>query len=432
MTGATASLCCPASGQQPWNMEACIAYAQKHGTAIRKQLIETDNALLDRQTALAGFLPKVSGAVSTQYSWGRNVDPQTNTYNTVNTFNNYYQLEASLTLFDGGSTWAAYRRALMSRRQQLNELDRIRLDHQTEVMTKFVDAVYYGKMTTLMTEKLDDSRQLLQKTQRMETLGMKSLPDVAQAEAQVAEDEYNLVHHQHLHAAALMSLKSAMNYPLADSLTIDTTTINRIVRPTDAATIYASASLYHPQALAAYYSQQVAVSEYRQQRGSLFPRLSLSAGVSTNYYRNLSSRAASASFGSQFHNNMGEYVYASVSIPLFNYALYSGLRRARNKIRMAEIDREETLRRLHDDIYQAIMDRNGYAGELRQMQRKVGSDSLAWHLSRRKYEEGMLSVFDLRTSANTLLESRTRLLQMQMMYVVKSRLVESFETGTTK
>ena len=39
----------------------------------------------------------------------------------------------------------------------------------------------------------------------------------------------------------------------------------------------------------------------------------------------------------------------------------------------------------------------------------------------------MLSTFDLQTSARTLLESRVRTLQMQMLLVMKRRLVEYYQ-----
>lgn len=61
------------------------------------------------------------------------------------------------------------------------------------------------------------------------------------------------------------------------------------------------------------------------------------------------------------------------------------------------------------------------------MERKLQSDSLAYHLSRRKYEEGMLSTFDLHTAAQTLIESRIRLLQMRMMLVMKDKLVNYYK-----
>ena len=73
------------------------------------------------------------------------------------------------------------------------------------------------------------------------------------------------------------------------------------------------------------------------------------------------------------------------------------------------------------------MDAEGYAKELHQMQKKVVSDSLASHMSSRKFEEGMLSTFDLHTAAQTLLESRIKELQMQMLLIIKQRLVAYYQ-----
>ena len=44
-------------------------------------------------------------------AWGRNIDPETNTYNNVTTFNNYYQLYAELNVFDGFATINALKQA---------------------------------------------------------------------------------------------------------------------------------------------------------------------------------------------------------------------------------------------------------------------------------------------------------------------------------
>ena len=99
------------------------------------------------------------------------------------------------------------------------------------------------------------------------------------------------------------------------------------------------------------------------------------------------------------------------------------MKKARNDWQLAQVNLEETRRKLHDQIAQAVMDAEGYAKELRQMQKKVASDSLAYHMSSRKFEEGMLSTFDLHTSAQNLLESKIKQLQMQMLLVIKQRLV---------
>lgn len=97
------------SAQQPWTLQKCIGYALQHATEVRRQQLNEQQKHADYRVALLDFLPSVSADVSGQYSWGRNIDPETNTYNNVTTFNNYYEVYASLTLFDAGATINSFR-----------------------------------------------------------------------------------------------------------------------------------------------------------------------------------------------------------------------------------------------------------------------------------------------------------------------------------
>ena len=81
-------------GQEAWTLDRCIAYARAHATAVRRQTLEQEQKRADYRTSWLDFLPSVSAEVNGQYSWGRNIDPETNTYNNVTTLNNYYALGA--------------------------------------------------------------------------------------------------------------------------------------------------------------------------------------------------------------------------------------------------------------------------------------------------------------------------------------------------
>lgn len=159
----------------------------------------------------------------------------------------------------------------------------------------------------------------------------------------------------------------------------------------------------------------------------MLPSLSLSGGISTNFYRNLSQGGQYEGFASQFRNNRGEYLALTLSIPIYNNVAWHNVKKARNDWQLALVNLEEIKRKLHDNIAQAMMDAEGYAKELHQMNKKVASDSLAYYMSSRKFEEGMLSTFDLHTVAQTLLESRIKQLQMQMLLIIKQRLVDYYQ-----
>ena len=411
-----------------WGLDSCMAYAVEHATDVKREVINARQRKQDYQKAVTDFLPSVAGGVQGQYAWGRNIDPETNTYNHVTTFNNYYQLYASLNVFDGFATINAFKQAKLARAYSTTAMQKVRDDKAIDVMQKFVDAAYAEASIQIASDKLAESKRLLGKMQRLYELGEKGRPDVVQMESQVAEDEYNLTHQKHVAQQSLLTLKSAMNFPVEEELRLVTNgkQVNESF-PINHETVYQNFLNASPDVKSAEYEVEKARYDYKIAKGRLLPSFSLSGGISTNFYRNLSQGGQYEGFASQFRNNRGEYLALTLSIPIYDNVAWHSVKKARNDWQLAQVNLEETKRKLHDHIAQAVMDAEGYAKELYQMNKKVASDSLAYYMSSRKFEEGMLSTFDLHTAAQTLLESRIKQLQMQMLLVIKQRLVDYYQ-----
>ena len=438
---------------QSWSLDDCMKYAVEHATEVKREVVNARQRKQDYQHAVAGFLPTVTGGVQGQYAWGRNIDPETNTYNNVTTFNNYYQLYAELNVFDGFATINALKQAKLSRDYSATAMQKIQDDRAIDVMQKYVDAAYAEASIQIASEKLNESKRMLAKMKRLYELGEKGRPDVVQMESQVAEDEYNLTHQENVAKQSLLALKSAMNFPVDGELKIQINEEPKIQieggqkiqiveernlklktgyeevseSGVNYETVYQGFQHISPDLKSAEYEVERAWYDYKIAKGRLLPSLSLGGGISTNYYKNLSQKGQYDGFASQFHNNQGEYLALTLSIPIYNSDRWHSVKKARNDWQLAQVNLEETRRKLHDQIAQAVMDAEGYAKELHQMQKKVASDSLAYHMSSRKFEEGMLSTFDLHTAAQTLLESRIKELQMQMLLIIKQRLVAYYQ-----
>ena len=414
---------------QSWSLDDCMKYAVEHATEVKREVVNARQRKQDYQHAVAGFLPTVSGGVQGQYAWGRNIDPETNTYNNVTTFNNYYQLYAELNVFDGFATINALKQAKLSRDYSATAMQKIQDDRAIDVMQKYVDAAYAEASIRIASEKLNESKRMLAKMKRLYELGEKGRPDVVQMESQVAEDEYNLTHQENVAKQSLLALKSAMNFPVDEELKLELKSGYKEVSESGVnyETVYQGFQNISPDLKSAEYEVERARYDYKIAKGRLLPSLSLGGGISTNYYKNLSQKGQYDGFASQFRNNQGEYLALTLSIPIYNSDRWHSVKKARNDWQLAQVNLEETRRKLHDQIAQAVMDAEGYAKELHQMQKKVASDSLAYHMSSRKFEEGMLSTFDLHTAAQTLLESRIKELQMQMLLIIKQRLVAYYQ-----
>ena len=403
--------------EKSWTLDDCMQYAVENSPKVRQQIYVNNTYKAEHQSAITAFLPTASANTSIQYNFGRAIDPNTNTYTNTSTFNNYYEVFARLTLFSGGQLINQWRLANVNIHKGQNDLQKQKDDLSINVMAAYVDVVYCNGMVGMLTEKLEESKRTLYKTQRQEELGLKGKADVAQIESQVAADDYNLTHQQNLYNTAVMTLKNSMNYPVDSVLPIDTLAKKMdyfyAVEPVDE--IFDLAANNNPTAMQAAFEYKTSKMTYLIMKGGLLPTISFGAGIYTSYYENLKSDKTKISFSDQFQNNQGKNIQFSLSFPLFDgLSRVTKTRRARNNMQIAYEKQIEVLRQLQTDIEQAVLDREGYAKEAVKMEKKVEADGLAYQVTLRKYEEGLMSPIDLQTSANILLESKAGLLQKQI------------------
>ncbi len=423
--------------EKAWTVDDCIQYAITHNHEVRLQQIQLDDYKTDKQRAVGAFLPAVEASVGGQFNFGRAIDPETNTYTNVNTFNNSYGVQASIPLFDGLQRYndlrAAKANLLMGRQGLAAQKDKI----AQHVLKAYIDALYYQTALTFAKEKREESMMLLHQTQVMVEVGTKGEADIAQMEATYASDDYEVTRQEGLLSQALLMLKHEMNYPAEEELKIKNEEL-RMKNDNDSSSLQSSShwlrrakgfSLTLPSIQQAAYQLQSAQYAYRSSKGALFPSIHLGVGVSTNYFRQMGANNGMA-FRDQFRNNVGEYLYASLTIPLFNRMnTISNIRRQRNNVKRARENLDNERRELHRLIQETAIDQQNSWMETQKMQQKVEADSLAAQLTIRKYQEGISSSIDVQTATVTLLQSKAHLLQCQLNYIYKTRILKYYQEG---
>lgn len=409
----------------------CMRYAVEHNHDIRISQLTQDTRRAERTGAIGAFLPSVNGSIGAQYNFGRAIDPETNTYTNVSTFYNGYSVQATLPVFDGfqriNQLRAAKASLLMGSSQLRAQQDELAL----QVFEAYCNVLYYQGTVKMAEEKREQSQLTLRQTQVMAEVGQKSEADVAQMEAQLAGDDYEITRQRNELSTALLTLKQLMNYPEGDTLVIvgedrNNLSVRSSHNTSSDLAFEEPLTLENPAVAAAAQNVIVAKRRLSMARGALSPSLSISGGLSTSYNKMLHSEATS--FRDQLDANRGEYIYASVSIPIFNrLENLTNIRRQRNNLRIAEEELEQKRDELVKLQLQAANDCEGFRKQTLQMQHKVEADSIAARLTTRKYEEGLSSAIDVQTSAATLLESRARLLQCRLMLALKQKLVNYYK-----
>ena len=410
-------------------MQQCLQYAVEHNHEVKQSELELDNYKATKTGAIGNFLPSVDAGIGAQYNFGRAIDPETNLYTDVSTFYNGYSLEASLPVFDGFSRLHALKAAKASELMGHHALRQRQDQTALDVLRAYADVAYYEGLVTMADEKVKETEQLLRQTQVLEEVGRKSAADVAQVESQKAEADYELLRQQNLYASALLELKKTMAFPLNDSLSIDY--IPNVDHRLATSIVEEPFNReLNPELQAAQYQMQASKHEWRQARASLLPTLSLNAGLNTTYNKTLHSENA-ASFSSQMKNNMGEFVGATLSIPLFKrLQSITNIRKAKNKYKIAQETYAQKQLELEKLSREAWQDWLAYQMQTIQMEKKVEADSLSYQLTRRQFEEGLSTAIDLHTTSTLLLKSKATLLQCQLMAMVKEQLVRYYKGET--
>ena len=416
------SACIHLYASEPWSVERCMQYAADHGHAVRQQRFALDDSHAARTQAIGAFLPSVYGSISGQMNFGRAIDPETNTYTDVSTLYNGYGLQASLNIFDGLQRYNELRMAKANVAMGRSALTAEKDDVALKVYKAYMDLVYCLGAIEQVEKKRDESRALLHQTDVMAEVGQKSDADVAQMRATLAADEYELTHMRTQSTKARLALQQLMNYPVDSILTIA-----QLIPEADEGisheTSQARDDIANPRVEKARQGVEAAMYSLRSARGALLPSLSLSGGISTSFYRNMD-HGGHEPFSRQFKNNAGEYVSLSLSIPVFNrLATSSTIRRRKIALEQAKENLEYEQSELRRIIVEAAADVENSKKEVEKMKVQVESDSIAALLTKRKYEEGLASSIDVKTSAVTFLQSRVKLLQSQLTMAYNRKLL---------
>lgn len=402
---------------QPMSLSACMDYAVGHSTEMRLSAADRSDERAEKVQAILGaFTPSVSAQSYAYNQYGRNLDPETNTYTDFTTFHNGYSLSAGITLFDGFQAINRLRIATVQQQMGLTQerqtADKVRL----ATMEAYYQVVYYDRLVEVLRLQAATADSALLKAQREEALGRKGHADVVQMESEQAQRQFQLTQAEGQLQQALLTLKETMCWPLDSSLSITKTiTKNENNNGNDNGNAFVLPSV---QIAEAHLRQ--AQLQLQQARGAWSPSLSLNAGWSTTYYTYPDMAGYQPlPFREQWKNNGGEYVQLTLSIPIYSKGQHSlalsksknELARAQARLEQAQRERDNALCRARDEVATA-------QAAARQAERMAEVKHQAFLLAQRQYALGLITAIEYQTASQSFLtaeaDSINALLQLQL------------------
>lgn len=411
------TLGCSALHGQPMSLSACMDFAVSHSTEMRLSAADRSDERAEKvQALLSAFTPGVSAQSYAYNQYGRNLDPETNTYTDFTTFHNGYSLSAGITLFDGFQAINRLRIAKVQQQMGLSQerqtADKVRL----ATMEAYYQVVYYDRLVEVLRLQAATADSALLKAQREEALGRKGHADVVQMGSEQAQRQFQLTQAEGQLQQALLTLKETMCWPLDSNLSImKTITKNENNNGNDNGNAFVLPSV---QIAEAHLRQ--AQLQLQQARGAWSPSLSLNAGWSTTYYTYPDMAGYQPlPFREQWKNNGGEYVQLTLSIPIYSKGQHSlalsksknELARAKARLEQAQRERDNALCRARDEVATA-------QAAARQAERMAEVKRQSFLLAQRQYALGLITAIEYQTASQSYLTAEAdninALLQLQL------------------
>ena len=401
----------------PISLQQCLLYARDHSSVNRQNHYIYEQQRIALQNSAMQFLPYINASANANISFGRGIDPETNTYGTKQTLGTSFGLSMSLPLFDGLVNVNSYKLSKSNLRESKNTMQMRADEVSFSVVKAFYNVVYYKELLYQVQALLEKDRGNLLHTQRQFQMGLKSKADVDGLVATVAEDEYMLVNQQNLLDVARLELKNVMSWPVERDIDV----CESLEVPLEELPFSCDANVLElPAAKIAGENLRQSKLAVRIARGNFIPGISLSAGLSTSYNKTLNMNYQAQPFHRQFKDNMGEYISTGISFPIFGrLSKYNNLRSSKLSYKIQQVIYDETMRTLSTEMQRLVMNLRGAQKEYLSAKSRLAAVESSHAANQRKYELGNISALELSTSSVRLTEARATLIGKQIQYIIQ-------------
>lgn len=416
-----------AATAQTWTLDSCISYAISHNITVKTRQLDTYSAELSVTEAKDAFLPTAEAQANQTFNFGRGLSGD-NTYSNRNTSQFGWNIGVSVPLFQGLS---AVRRLDYSKANLAaiaEQCEAAKDNVELQVITQYLQVLYCGEVLDVAREQKRLSEVQLSRSRILCEEGKIPELDVVQAEAQVSQNQLQVVNAENDRVLALLDLSQLLQLPTFDGFDIAPLDDEKNVIP-NAAEVYTSALQSNHAIRAGRLAIEAADKNIRLAKTGYYPRLSFNIGVGSSYYN--VSGMENAPFHRQMRDNFNTGLGFTLSVPIFD--AFS----TRNSIRRAEVSRNTALLQLEDsqsNLYKAINQayQQALASEHRLEAAQVAEKATkaAMEAMNTKYDFGRANATELEQARSEYIQARLQTVQATFETLLRRRILEFYNRPT--
>jgi|LakMenE18May11ns_1017448.scaffolds.fasta_scaffold9950905_5 outer membrane protein len=401
-------LCFNLNAQQILDFEMCRKIALENNLQIKRTKSEAQTNKIGVENAKHRFLPTANGFLSTTNSWGRGIDPFTNTYANQQFASYNAGLNINLNVFNGGADLLQLKLQKQELNTQFYNQQKAINDLTIELFTKYIQSLYFQELHLLSEHQIAISEEIYNNTIQRIDKGQLAKNEKFKISAQIESEKWNALNLKNQWDQNFLDLKFLMNY---DSLfQLKNTEIIPFSYIRDIEDLYVKAEKNFPILKAR--EEEIARAKTNKSliKSEFYPKLNLNFGTGTTY----STFNRFLNFQEQIDNNWNKQIQLTANVPIFNQlSIRNRAKQADVAIEIAEINKQieiQNVKRVliqsYNNLSAAYLKYNSSDAQLKDQEINLKNDRIRFEVGRIGANEYNNSKRNYQTALSNLIRDK--------------------------
>lgn len=448
-----------AFSQQAWTLDQCLLRAEQQNLTYRSAQLQADLADKASDQSRWALLPDLNAGATHGYNWGKAVDRYTNTFATDRVRTNNLWLSSNWTLFQGFRLQNEREKADIDAQASVKGLEAQRNAIRKEVVNRFLDVLGLREKIHAAEAQAGSTREQVEVTKALVDAGRVARAQLFDLNAQLAQEEMNIVDLQNQHEQALLQFGQLL------FLTTDEQRVFDIAAPSLSSLAITEPGQSVDEVMAVVLAADPAFAEAELKvqsadknesiaRSGGIPSIIFSASVGSGYSGsntefvgdpivgdpipigytasgeevltdNVSYDEQTRDFGDQLEDNVNYSTSWTLSVPLFNNMRKNlAVDQARVQLAQAELDRDGERQRVQRDVQDALLQQRAAYRQFNAASTALEAAEESLRYAEERFTAGAITSAELNIAKNNVARSTADVINARYAWVMAAKALD--------
>lgn len=442
-------------------LQQCVETAIANNLQVRQSEYQAQSDKVNYQQAKGSQLPFISGNINHGINQGRSIDPFTNTYaNQQINFANY-NINTSITIWNGSSIRNNIKQTELAAKASEMDWQQSKDNITINVILAYLQVLNSQEQLTVAKNQVAVTKNQVDRLEILNNSGAIAPSVYYDLKGQLAGDELSVINIKNTLESAKLALAQLMNVPYNATMQLES--LNNQLKPTlydgTSENIYQVASQQLAFIKAAELRKQSAAKRLLTAKAQLLPTLSFNGGFGTNYssvanrqellgttdvatnsYVNVSGSKLSVfapqssyqthkiTYGDQWSNNLNSSLSIGLQFPILN-----GLQ-AKSRVNQAKIaekrtsfEAETTKTQLKQAIDQAYINMNNAFERYQALARQLDEFTKSFKAAETRFNAGVNTSVEYLIAKNNVDRTNANFVAAKYDYLLRSKVLDFYQ-----